>query len=102
MPHSTESCHARKREHPGYQDTIRLAALRRSARRLMSALRKCPHGWIPAYAGMTRVGLVSREAARRPADSLGLPTLISSFFGERCVIDFSSSVHSLPSDKLPF
>jgi hypothetical protein len=65
---ATETCHAREREHPGCHDATRLAALRRF-RRFPGSRRasSCPQGWIPAFAGMTRVGLVVMQHLFRGA-----------------------------------
>ena len=70
-----ETCHAREREHPGCHDAARLAACATLDGFLATAhldASSCPHGWVPAFAGMTRVGwlvecLLDRE--RRLASS---------------------------------
>src|ERR1700734_725371 len=68
---STETCHAREREHPGCHDATRLAALGRfqTACGITSALRRS-QSWIPAFAGMTRGCIVGRDScfAAAPSD----------------------------------
>ena len=56
-------CHARERKHPERHDATRLAFVALDDLPAYVAASSCPHGWIPAFAEMTRVGFERRDAA---------------------------------------
>jgi hypothetical protein len=54
--------HAREGEHPECHDALATTSV------FEFAASRSPHGWIAAFAGMTRVGLVGRDPAASPAN----------------------------------